>query len=499
MKNATDVLQKPSSEDDYWLGFDTESIGSSKKEYVVQFALLQYWFCRMSSDNKYSLIMRLLNQVRSIDSLSVILNNIYTVSGKAAVYAESQYIPKSIFDKPMQDHNRSLVNQTIKEKKDECVNWFYTLKDSDQAKIIIELLQMSGGFIIRKFYKELANIYNKKTEIRERLPSFSVADDVRSFQSDDSEFKKQKLFISAETMSTVYDPKHPLSEKANECQKKFNAKITSYEKEIQDKDSEYNLDTLKKKEKKSKKKNKKGKGGKSKNSKKTKSRSKSSSKTSKNSKSSKKKNKKSKKSKSSKKSKQKMYEIKENECVDKLQMLPIWVMKNILNYLDNKTLNKMKEVNTYWEYVIDEIFEEKKLKQQINKTINFYQKELNELKKKHENIVEQKYQRIIFTVNNTEKRLVKLFRRGCVHPKLRFTKKDEQKLQNADFESIKLSHNSICENDNAQKKLIKKITLQPKIDCTLTEPYYNPQNNPREMLEFKNKTQKFKEDIVCKI
>lgn len=56
-----------------------------------------------------------------------------------------------------------------------------------------------------------------------------------------------------------------------------------------------------------------------------------------------------------------------NESLDQLQLLPIWVMKKILWYLDKKTLNKVREVNAYWDYVIDEVIEEKKVQNQIHK------------------------------------------------------------------------------------------------------------------------------------
>lgn len=58
-------------------------------------------------------------------------------------------------------------------------------------------------------------------------------------------------------------------------------------------------------------------------------------------------------------------------CFDlfKLQVLPVWIVKKIFNYLDAKTLKKIKNVNSYWAYIVMEIAEEKKAMKFINKHI----------------------------------------------------------------------------------------------------------------------------------
>lgn len=92
---------------------------------------------------------------------------------------------------------------------------------------------------------------------------------------------------------------------------------------------------------------------------------------------------KSKKSKSTKKSKKRRKEKEETDWVNcinskredvikllfQLQTLPIWVVKNIFSYLDKKTLKRIKDVNSYWAYVVDALIADQKIRKYIDKHI----------------------------------------------------------------------------------------------------------------------------------
>lgn len=52
-----------------------------------------------------------------------------------------------------------------------------------------------------------------------------------------------------------------------------------------------------------------------------------------------------------------------------LQTLPVWIVKNIFNYLDVKTLKNVKVVNSYWAFIIDQLTLDRKARKTIDKHI----------------------------------------------------------------------------------------------------------------------------------
>lgn len=58
-----------------------------------------------------------------------------------------------------------------------------------------------------------------------------------------------------------------------------------------------------------------------------------------------------------------------NINVLQIQLLPIWIVKKIFGYLDPKSLKKVREVNTYWCYVADDVSKEKTCRKYINKVL----------------------------------------------------------------------------------------------------------------------------------
>lgn len=41
--------------------------------------------------------------------------------------------------------------------------------------------------------------------------------------------------------------------------------------------------------------------------------------------------------------------------------MPIWIVKKILGYVDEVTLRRAKQVNHYWDWVITDLLEDKKI------------------------------------------------------------------------------------------------------------------------------------------
>lgn len=50
-------------------------------------------------------------------------------------------------------------------------------------------------------------------------------------------------------------------------------------------------------------------------------------------------------------------------------MLPIWIVKQIFSYLDQKTLKKVHAVNPYWAYVTDDLAKERACRKRMDKII----------------------------------------------------------------------------------------------------------------------------------
>lgn len=48
--------------------------------------------------------------------------------------------------------------------------------------------------------------------------------------------------------------------------------------------------------------------------------------------------------------------------------MPIYIVKKIFSYLDNKTLKKAQKVNEYWKWAIGDYLKDKKMRKSMNKT-----------------------------------------------------------------------------------------------------------------------------------
>lgn len=52
-----------------------------------------------------------------------------------------------------------------------------------------------------------------------------------------------------------------------------------------------------------------------------------------------------------------------------IQLLPVWIIKKILSYLDKKTLETCKKVNEYWKYIIADYLKEIATRAKLDKEI----------------------------------------------------------------------------------------------------------------------------------
>lgn len=55
--------------------------------------------------------------------------------------------------------------------------------------------------------------------------------------------------------------------------------------------------------------------------------------------------------------------------VKQIQLLPVWIVKRILSYLDKKTLDICKKVNDYWKYLVNDYLKEIATRAKLDKEI----------------------------------------------------------------------------------------------------------------------------------
>lgn len=70
-----------------------------------------------------------------------------------------------------------------------------------------------------------------------------------------------------------------------------------------------------------------------------------------------------------------------------IQLLPVWIVKKILSYLDKKTLDTCKKVNEYWKYVIADYLKEIATRAQLNKEIEAIEVQITKKKRNISNII----------------------------------------------------------------------------------------------------------------
>ncbi|XP_038212099.1 uncharacterized protein LOC119832509 [Zerene cesonia] len=133
----------------------TEMI-SGKTDYYeesIQFSkhllTTKYWYMRISWTNKKHFLLSLLEDVKSVWTLSLLLKSIWNCRPKDAVSSITEKQFWSSYDQVPLDNNRTVLPVSM--LKQVMVNdreWFSTLKSDQQALVLSELLTVSGGPIM---------------------------------------------------------------------------------------------------------------------------------------------------------------------------------------------------------------------------------------------------------------------------------------------------------------------------------------------------------------
>ncbi|CAH1376589.1 unnamed protein product [Tenebrio molitor] len=289
-------------------------------------SLLNY-FLRMSWVHKVEFLTKLIKRCRTIGTLSLLLNTLYSVTGKIVFYCKSTTRTPINYDKILNDHDRMLDFEVLQENIHSDLLWFETIDDKEQAAYVITLLRISGGAIISKLYKRILKLYTERVHELALLASASK-------EANNSEEEEQQ----SKPFEYPHDPDDPKHQKCLKLEKLWNETMVHFRKEV-----EKHQPKTKKEKDHAKKGKKKKKGSKTKSTGK--------------SKKGKKKGKKGKKKKKGKK----------RQPVDWIQIMPIWLVKKIFSYLDKKSLARAKKVNEFWKWAVTELLKDRKARKLLDK------------------------------------------------------------------------------------------------------------------------------------
>ncbi|XP_074035978.1 uncharacterized protein [Leptinotarsa decemlineata] len=301
-----------------------------EKHFRIRNNSIQNYFIRMSCENKEWFVLRLMGNI----SLAGVLQILHVMSWshtKMAVYNVADPETNFIYDKLILDHNRMLDEKVLAETMDNDIAWFATLEEYFQVSLVTDLIRMSSGIVKRKLCLPIFRLYHRKLAQHRRSQWKTGTDEKWDTQSSAT----QGIMISED--EDEYDPKHPASVEVEKQRKKWAEMIAKYRAEVEV-SNKTDLDNAKKEENPKKKATK-----------------------------AKKKETETSKTKTENSKKRKDGKGDKMEGIDVIQLVPIWIVKKIFGYLDQKTLLTIKHVNSYWSYVVQEILKERKTREKINK------------------------------------------------------------------------------------------------------------------------------------
>lgn len=159
------------------------------------------------------------------------------------------------------------------------------------------------------------------------------------------------------------------------------------------------------------------------------------------------------------------------QTIDWVQMLPIWVVKKIFNYVDLKTLQFLKKVNPYWAYVCDSVIKDRQARTLLDQTIEKLSSKVDPevLKQSLDN---NKTKQLKTVDHPREKRLKGLLNRGAVLPSLRPKVKKSQQVRWAMINMLSKGTDIVDPIDKVVPlpRLIKEdLLLYKKYPCLLKD------------------------------
>lgn len=332
------ICKKKTPKEDYT---PTEKINQLRS------STIQHYFVRLSCLDKIKLLTEMFLNVRSMNSLAVILNVFFPVNTKLLSYYKIASETNLVYDEFLLDHNRMLDDYTLKHQIDNDLLWFKKLVNSQQIVILIGLMRMGGGNIIRKMYWRLVKIFNEK---KLNLPNVNV----KKYNSHSSLiFSKDvgKIIELADYIPKVnedednenYNQDTPMNKKVMEGRKNWQSMMVKLKKDLTVDLENHNQPILNMIKTDTSLLNYNGKNSKT-------------------------------------KIKKNEHNMETSES-DWLQLLPIWIVKKIFSYLDENTLLQLKFVNLYWANISKELITDKKTRTILDEAIKLTKKSFDDVLK----------------------------------------------------------------------------------------------------------------------
>ncbi|XP_045478245.1 uncharacterized protein LOC123683324 isoform X2 [Harmonia axyridis] len=301
-------------------------------------------FLRMSSKRKMAMLTKMFQSVRNLRTLADILNTFVSVNTKLMTYSKISSDSNSSYEQFVQDHDRMLDQDALEEMVLDNTEWFTTLGDAAQTDIITSFMRLSGGSIIKKMYTRLIKIFNTRSAKGKQDDEEYKSKTSMIFPQNCEErlfkfFDFQPRYVYQDEESD-YNPDSPTNKKVVEARKQWQATMAKLRKDIEAEIQKLNepiLDRIAENQasKLNIKKTDDSKNGKDNGT-----------------------------TKKTAKSK-----TQEDTDIDWVQFLPVWNVKKIFAYLDEKTLYNLRNVNDYWATISKEVLAEKKARDYLDSVI----------------------------------------------------------------------------------------------------------------------------------
>ncbi|XP_071050368.1 uncharacterized protein PF3D7_1225600-like [Onthophagus taurus] len=373
----------------------TTLASEEEKFFWTTFNCAYNWYLKASLKNKLKVLTLMVENLNDESYLNILLSSFNFETDKLTMYSECNSRAFYIYDIKLRDHNRGLDDEFLNATISKFIGWYSNLENSQQITAMIELFKVSGGAILKSICDVIKNQLRNQDKNKVIADSIEEKIDLNQlFLEKKPEEEDKDGSVKTDKHKKGKEGKHKKGKehKSKKGKKKEHKKpLTPLEIDIEKKKKIWE-DEIKKyrisvegKPNTGKKKGKKDKSSKGKSSKSTKT---------------------SKKSGKGKKG--------EKNLVDQIQMLPIWVVKKIFSYLDKKTLKKVRTVNVYWTYIVDDLAKDKKTMKPVQKILKKMKKNIAEL-----DSPDLKPTGLLDGLSHREKKMMNLADRGAIDPAIR--------------------------------------------------------------------------------
>lgn len=291
-----------------------------RKEAVRLLSMLQ-WFMKCSAIEKNNYLLRLANEI-SLDDLMEVIKPIKLFFGKSFMLSEATYGTVCVDDKILCDDNTNLAPKTLKEVQEEDFKWFYNLDRVDQVEVILGLTKIVGVGNCRKLYQRLVTMYRSKHKEQSQIIATMAAADIADQNREDMDDSNCNDYAAAgDVHATVVTLRNNWAQLIAKYRFEVFGKSAATDKHhkrqsiVPQNNSKVPATA----------------------------------------------------SASTKSRKQISMD---NQQLDQLQLLPLFISWKILAYLDNKTLQTVQQVNSYWSFAVNKVLSERAARVALDKTIS---------------------------------------------------------------------------------------------------------------------------------